>query len=231
MEDRIKSIFLKFGADVCGIANVDRFAQAPQGFHPTDVYKECKSVVVFALGLPKGLNAVSPRIVYHRFNSMSLKQLDSIAMDAAKWIESLGGTAVPLPCDGPYDYWNSEAMEGRGIISMRHAAYLAGIGCMGKNTLIMNKRFGSMLNIGAVLTNLDLKSDPLHEELCIKNCRICLDACPQKALNGVTVNQKLCRQHTYSTNARGFEVCECNRCRVMCPWSAGARVGEYQAEK
>ena len=64
MEDRIKEIFTKLGADLCGIANVERFANAPSGFHPQDIFADCKSVIVFAKHLPKGLTAVSPRIVY-----------------------------------------------------------------------------------------------------------------------------------------------------------------------
>lgn len=221
MEQKIKDTLLGLGADVCGIAGVDKFAEAPEGFHPTDIYKDCKSVVVYALGLPKGLTKVSPRIVYQHLNGISRNQLDYIGIAGGMALEALGGVAVPLPCDGPYDYWDSEKMEGRGILSMRHAALLAGVGCMGKNTLIINKKFGSMINIGAILTNLDLHSDPPHENICIENCRLCLDACPPKALDGTTVNQKLCRQTAYSTNARGWEICECNRCRILCPRASG----------
>lgn len=225
MENKIKKIFFDLGADVCGIANVDKFAEAPKGFRPTDIFKDCRSVVVYALALSKGLTKVSPRIVYQHFNSIRMIQLDHIGIAAGMAIEALGGVAVPLPCDGPYDYWDSEKKEGRGILSMRHAALLAGVGSMGKNTLIINKKFGSMINIGALLTDLDLKSDPPHEDICLKNCRICLDSCPPNAMDGISVNQKLCRENAYSTNARGFEVCECNLCRVKCPFAYGAKDG------
>lgn len=225
MENKVKEIFWGLGADVCGIANVDKFAEAPRGFHPTDVFKDCRSVVVYALALPKGLTKVSPRIVYQHINSISRNQLDYIGIAAGMAIEALGGVAVPLPCDAPYDYWDPEKMEGKGVISMRHAAVLAGVGSMGKNTLVINKRFGSMINIGALLTDLDLKSDPPQEDICLKDCRACLDSCPPKALDGISVNQKLCRENAYSTNARGFEVCECNLCRVKCPLASGVKAG------
>ena len=119
--------------------------------------------------------------------------------------------------DGPYEYWDAEKLEGRGLLSMKHAAVQAGIGTLGKNTLLLNSHYGNRLSIGAVLTDLDLPSDPLAEEICINGCQLCLDSCPVKALDGQTANQKLCRQHSYATNARGYEVVTCNTCRVVCP--------------
>lgn len=221
MEDEIKRILLDLGADVCGIAAAEKFEAAPEGFRPTDIYPDCRSVIVFAKHMPKGLTRVSPRILYSNATNLNLAELDRICFAACGKIEALGGITVPIPSDSPYDYWDSERMEGKGTLSMRHAALLAGIGSMGKNTLIINKKFGNMINVGALLTNLVLKSDPPAEKFCRENCRICLNACPQKALDGTTVNQKLCREFTYSTNARGFDVCNCNRCRVLCPLSLG----------
>ncbi|HZX46636.1 MAG TPA: hypothetical protein VFF83_05145 [Clostridia bacterium] len=68
MKENIRKIFMDLGADVCGFAGIDRFGEAPKGFHPTDVYPQCKSVIVFAKALPKGITKVSPRIVYQHFN-------------------------------------------------------------------------------------------------------------------------------------------------------------------
>lgn len=222
MEDRIKEMLVELGADLCGIANIERFTNAPPGFHPTDIYAECKSVIVFAKCIPKGLAYVNPRIVYTKATDANLNELDRICYLAGLEIEKLGGRTVPVPSDSPYEYWDQNSLEGRGLMSLRHAALLAGIGSMGKNTLIINKKYGNMINFGAILTNLDLKSDPFAEEMCIDSCRLCLENCPQKALNGQKANQKQCREYTYTNNKRGFSVCNCNQCRVVCPRSLGA---------
>lgn len=223
MENSIKQFVLKAGADVCGIADAGRFACAPQGFHPRDIFKDCRSVVVFGKALPKGLSSVSPRIIYNHMTEINLKELDRIALNAALEIESMGGTAAPLPSDTPYDYWESGTLTGKGVISMRHAAVLAGLGSMGKNTLVINETYGNLLNFGAVLTDLELRPDELSGELCIEGCSRCIDACPQHALDGVTANQKLCRPFAYGANDRGFGVVNCNRCRLACPRALGVR--------
>ncbi len=217
MEEVIKQIVLGLGADLCGIAGIDRFSGTPEGFHPRDIYRNCRSVVVFAKRLPKGVAFVDPRIVYNQANEINKSESDHIAFNAAIAIENLGCIAVPLPSDGPYDYWDSENMTGKGILSMRHAAVLAGLGSIGKNTLLINGDFGSLLCIGAILTDMDLKSDGLSDDICIENCRLCLDACPVQALNGISVMQKRCRPHAYGTNDRGFSVTNCNKCRMVCP--------------
>lgn len=224
MKEQIKSIVLNLGADVCGIASIDRFEAAPKGFHPTDIYAGCKSVIAFGKHYPNGLMHVSPRIVYNRMMyDINGLEIDRIAYFAALEIEKLGAIAVPVPSDSPYEFWDAERQEGRGILSMRHLGALAGIGALGKNTLLLNKDYGNTLGLGAILTDLELPSDALAEPVCIEGCRLCLENCPSKALNGQTTDQSRCRPNTYTTNARGFAIVECNTCRTICPRRFGMR--------
>jgi epoxyqueuosine reductase len=224
MKQQIKEYILSLGADVCGVAHIDRFHEAPPGFHPRDIFPDCKSVIVFGIALPKGLSKVEPRLVYGHVNYGTCPEVDWIAFKAAKEIERrFGGFAVPLPSDGPYEYWDQEKMEGRGLISMKHAAVLAGIGTLGKNTLLLNEKFGNMLTPGAVLSDLDLDSDPQAENICLENCDLCIKNCPVQALGGKSVNQKKCRLNTYGKTARGFATVDCNKCRMICPMRFGKK--------
>jgi epoxyqueuosine reductase QueG len=220
-EAQIKRGILGLGADLCGIASIDRFADAPADFHPAAIFPGCESVIVVEKRLPKGAGMVSPRIVYNKANDMSVFEVDRIAYLAALEAESFGGTAVSLPSDSPYEYWDADTLTGRGVLSMRHAAVQAGLGTLGKNSLLITRLYGNMVTIGAVLTSLRLVSDPLSEELCIASCRRCLDACPQHALGGGGAKQERCRPHTYGSNARGFSVVNCNACRTVCPRAFG----------
>ena len=67
MNNEIKDLIMKLGADVCGIESIERFIDAPKGFHPRDIYANCKSVIVFGKKIPRGLAYVSPRIIYGHF--------------------------------------------------------------------------------------------------------------------------------------------------------------------
>lgn len=224
MKEKLREIILAMGADVCGFANIDRFTDAPPGFNPKDIFPTCKSAAVFAIALPKGLYAVDPRIIYGHFNDAICPELDMIAFKVAKEIERIwGGSAVPLPCDGPYEYWDAEKLEGRGLISMKHAAVRAGLGTLGKNTLLMNFDYGNRLIIGAVLTELDIESDSLASSLCIDSCSLCIKNCPSSALDGSHAEQAKCRPNTYGKNGRGFSVVNCNKCRVVCPMRFGQK--------
>jgi epoxyqueuosine reductase len=57
----------------------------------------------------------------------------------------------------------------------------AGLGFMGKNTLIINKPFGSYFFICEIISNLDIESDAEKEGTCGK-CTRCIDICPTEAL-------------------------------------------------
>lgn len=222
IKEKLKAYIASLGADICGVANIDRFEGAPKGFHPTDIYSECKSVIIFGIALPKGLTKVEPRLIYGYFNYDICKTIDLIAFKAAKELErNYHATAVPMPSDGPYEYWDADKKEGRGLISMKHAAVLAGLGNLGKSTLLLNEQYGNLLILGAVLTDLDLPSDPLSQSICLENCRLCIDHCPSGALDGSSANQYRCRMNTYGTNARGYDTVNCNSCRMICPMRYG----------
>lgn len=214
----------KLGADLCGIAPVSRFSDAPPGFHPVDVYPECRSVIVFGKRLPPALLDATSLLPYSFANDLSrLYQLDIIAVELCNRLEDLGVNAVPVPSDAPYEHWEADRKHGCGILSLRHAAVQAGLGVLGKNTLLITKKYGNMINLGAVLADVELKPDPLvQQELCLKGCEKCLKACPVGALNGTTAEQKKCRENTFYQNSRGFNLTGCATCRSVCPASKKA---------
>jgi epoxyqueuosine reductase len=225
MKEEIINIVLSVGADVCGFANVNRFVDFEKGFSPVDIYNDCKSVLVFGLALPHGLSKISPRLIYEHYNELSCPTVDSIAFQVAKIIKrKYECFAVPIPCDDPVGAWDDETKTAHGLLSMKHAAVMAGIGFMGKNTLLTNEQFGNQLTIGAVLLSLDLPSDDLCPNLCIPTCHKCIDNCPVHAINNDgTVTQKLCRENTYLKTFRGISTVECNKCRMGCPLAFGVR--------
>ena len=215
----IKEMADSLGADVCGVAGIKRFQNAPKGFHPLDVYFETKSVIVFGKQFSASLFEANTNVPYTFVKNKSVELLDNISIKLSLYIESEGYKAIPIPSDEPYEYWDLQNRHGRAILSLKHLAQLSGIGCIGKNTLLINQKYGNRLYLGAVITNAELTEDDLVSNLCPENCSICIKSCPQSALDGITVNQKECRKICGSVTDGGGFVYSCNICRKVCPFA------------
>jgi len=215
----IKELVYSLGADVCGVAGVERFEDAPRGFRPVDIYPEAKCVISFGKHFSKSLFEAATNAPYTFVKYKLSAMLDDIAIQLMFSLESQGYKVIPIPTDEPYDYWDSENRTGRGILSLKHAAQAAGIGYIGKNTLLINEKYGNRLYLGAVIVDAELAADELVRNLCPPNCTLCLQACPQSALDGVTVNQKKCREACATSTPGGGFVYSCNTCRTACPFS------------
>jgi epoxyqueuosine reductase QueG len=203
---------------LCGIAPAHRFVQAPEGFHPTDIYERCKSVIVFAHVLPVQSLLSSNCIPYTFANIMITEKVDQLTFELSQYFQKLSIHAIPIPSDDPYEYWIEAESYGRAILSLGHAGHLAGLGVLGKNTLLINEQFGNMIQLGALLTNLELEGDPVATyEGCPSGCRICIESCPVQALDGKSVIQKLCRPLSNFRTTKGYIIKKCNVCRRVCP--------------
>jgi epoxyqueuosine reductase QueG len=214
---QIKSLAAGLGAEVCGIADVGRFSMAPKGFHPSDILAETRSVIVFAKPMSRTAYQTRSLVSYTLLRNRVLVVLDDIAIRMTEEIEAAGGRALPIPSAEPYEFWSTELRHGRGILSLKHAAQLAGIGTLGKNTVLLNPRFGNRLWLGAVVTDLELAPDPMLGKQCLEDCRLCLDACPQGALDGTTIVQKLCRERSFKASEGGSWYYACCDCLQACP--------------
>lgn len=220
--DEIKSVAIELGADLCGIASAERFSEAPAGFHPCDISPECRSVLVFAKRQPAGSMFSSSCIPYTYINRLVTEEVDRLTLSLSRRLEMAGIPNVPVPSDDPSEYWEPDRSHARGILSLRHAGQLAGLGVLGRNTLLVNDRLGSMIQLGALLLGVEAAQDPIATyQSCKEGCRRCIEACPTSALDGTTVDQQLCRPVSNSRNERGFILKKCWECRRICPNHAG----------
>ena len=208
------------GADRCGISGTGRFSEAPEGFKPTDIWSRAGSVIVFLKRMPAQAIRTENVAVYSHAAYVLYSSLDKIGLELSIRLQDKGVGAVPIPTDVPYLFWDSESLRGMGILSLRHAAQNAGLGFLGRNNLLINEDFGSMVYIGAILTDAVLEEDPLSLATgCPKGCSLCLDSCPVSALDGTTVRQNLCRPHSCHVHPRGWDLYVCNECRKVCPYN------------
>jgi epoxyqueuosine reductase QueG len=213
MEGRLKAdiklFSQKLGADLIGIASTDRFIDAPVGFRPHDIMPAAKSVVVVAKRMPQELIANVNRLTFYTAAvQTAFTGLDHIAYMLTCFLEEQGGKALPVPADNPYTSWDEEAKSGRGELSHRHAAVAAGLGRLGKNSLLITPQYGNRVHLVSIITDQVIEPDPIvNTELCPPTCQRCIDACPARALQGNgMVDQKRCRENSGKVLPRGFSV-------------------------
>lgn len=217
----VKQVAATLGADLCGIASIDRFSGAPEGFHPSDVLPGCQSVVVIALRFPVSTLKARSTIPYTVVRHDLSKEVDRLTVKLTTELESRGAVAVPIGAIGPDEY-DEKTGKFRGIVSLKHSAELAGLGRIGKNTLLINDRYGNMIWLGAVLTTAKLDADSLADyEACIEDCTMCIDSCPIQALDGVSMNQRECWGYAFGTVGEGEWRIKCFTCRKICPHCTG----------
>lgn len=215
--ERVKEMALKMGADLCGIASVDRFDEAPKGYHPRDVLPSCKSVVVLAKKFLRGTLQCNSTIPYTVVRNILSARLDNMAVQICAELEDEGVTAVPTGTNGPTNF-DEATQRFRNVVSAKHCAVKAGLGRIGRNTLLVTPEYGNMVWLSVILLDIELESDRVLEgSPCPDGCNLCVEACPVKAVGKPAMNQMDCWNYAFGTENGGDFRIKCFRCREVCP--------------
>ncbi len=141
---------------------------------------------------------------------------------------------------------SSRAYADTGPLAERIFAKHAGLGWLGKNTLLLNQQLGSWFFLGAITTTLELEPSLAPGELppadLCGSCRRCLDACPTGALvEPYVMDARRCISYLTIElrgsipeefrEAMGRNVYGCDICQDVCPHNRKApltEVGEFE---
>lgn len=215
----VKDMMYSLGADLCGVASVDRFEGAPKGFHPLDVLPICKSVISFGVRFPVGALLCDTPVPYTRIRNSLTPKMDAIALNMCIELEKRGIVSVPIPTNE--SLWDEKTGRWRSIISQKHAAQAAGVGTIGRHSLLITPRFGSMVWLGCILCDAEIEPDEMLADICV-GCNKCVQACPVNALEKEELNQQACWDNAFGEDEKlQTWVISCHKCRDACPYNLG----------
>lgn len=132
---------------------------------------------------------------------------------------------------GPFDY---RAFVDSAPVLEKPLARKAGLGWVGKNTLILNRKAGSWFFLGELLVDLPLPVDEPNDRDHCGKCTACLEVCPTQAFVGERVlDARRCISYltielkgAIPTELRpliGNRVFGCDDCQLVCPWNRFAK--------
>lgn len=110
----------------------------------------------------------------------------------------------------------------------------AGLGWIGKNTLLINRRAGSWFFLGEIYTNLELPLSTPHNNNHCGSCSACIDICPTNAIVGPKqLDARRCISYltielrgSIAPSLRpmiGNRIFGCDDCQLICPWNRYAQ--------
>lgn len=193
MKDEIVKLAKECGADLVGVAPIDRFGADSKARR---IFPDAKSVVGLAFRCLRGsYRGVEEGSTYYQYTTMSVETLEETVMPVAlvrvsNLIESKGFTAVPQrrhqtimeSADGTnpeVDYTavvHDRPQEPQ--LDFLDAAVMCGLGERGFHGALLTDDFGPMQRVCFILTDAEIEPDPVVTPHLCDRCGECAKGCP-----------------------------------------------------
>lgn len=203
----VKDYARKCGADLVGIASMDRFEGAPKQMDPRYIFPDAKALIVFAFRIPRGyFRGVEEGTYFTAYPSMGYAAINmiyapTVLREVTCFLEDRGYETVPYPNDyaGSYadidnggkphkGWWSRPVSPDKPapdvLIQFRIAAFAAGLGEVGYSKMFLTPEFGPRQRFALCLTDAPLEPDPIYDgpPICDR-CMLCAEDCSAKALS------------------------------------------------
>ncbi len=224
----IKEKALQYGADLVGIADLNRVAGIPT--LPQGLLEPYARAVVIAGEISPDVFAQiqgEPTPLYAHHYLYVNQSLDHANLLLQRELLRSGYRALALPASQILD-----DKEWMGHVSHKAMAKAAGLGWQGKSLLLVTPKYGPRVRLATLLTDAPLVPDPQIPNRCGK-CDKCREACPVGAIRGVSwedhpesreyaLDFGKCVKKLTQDFAKRPEIGKpiCGVCIKACPWGA-----------
>jgi epoxyqueuosine reductase len=137
-------------------------------------------------------------------------------------------------------HWSEQELHQRPFVDSapvleKPLAYKAGLGWVGKNTLLLTREGGSWFFLGEILTSLELPVDEQQESDECGKCKACMTCCPTDAFpEPYVLDARKCISYLTIEydgpipmelrKPMGNRVFGCDDCQLVCPWNREAAI-------
>ncbi|MBQ6824622.1 MAG: hypothetical protein IJP27_08200 [Clostridia bacterium] len=216
---KVKEFAYRLGADLVGIANIERYENAPIKMSPQGILPTAKSVIVCAVHHPDAAieldGELHPQIMGpYRIQYIMNDKLDVLSFKIARMLDDMGYQTVPIASSNIWRYRGYKEMDATFAPDISHiySGVCAGLGELGWNGLCITPEYGARNRFISIITEAELTPTPLYNgpKLC-DMCGECIRKCPtnayRKEVNG-----------TKNVVVEGKDHIFCNKNLWRCAW-------------
>jgi len=208
------------GADVFGVADIERFDELAPEAHPRTIFPETRSVVVVGRRIPRGaLRGVEEGTNFTNYALYGADWLDNrftslTTIQVAERLEDHGWEAVPLPNLPPEVPSMGVAVRPGAVapnvlLAADDAAVRAGLGEIGTVGVLLTPEFGPRQRIQIILTDAEIEPTPLVTEPIWPPGKTCEGFCPLGAIGPVS-ERVICGK---TMPVAAIDHAKCRRCK------------------
>ncbi len=228
--DQLKDTAKSLGADLIGVAPVERFDLFAPEAHPLSIQPQTKSVIVLGFMIPRGaLQGVESGTAGYTLGAGIPSSLAiEVTYQLCRRLENEGWESTPLfnqsgEMRGQGEAVSPDKPEPNVIVEFDFAAHAAGLGEIGRGKWLLTPEFGPRQILTLILTDTGIEPDePFSGSIC-DDCGACVEACPANALDPANVQcAPLCEGEAcwYSLHIESCRVCKTGTTRL--PYYGGS---------
>ena len=176
----IKQFILDQGASLVGFTDIKSLDELKT--YPDNLMDNFNSAISIAANIPSAVFDTiidKPTPIYASFYGVANDLLDKITLQTSVKLQNDGHLALPIPAS---KYATDDNLHGS--LPHRAVALKAGLGWIGKSSLLITNEFGPRVRLATILTTAEFNTDKELENLC-GTCEECMIACPAEAIKGV----------------------------------------------